>query len=207
MKRRATYHRDHAYARGWEDDEGRLRFRVGVPIKSPNRRKQHWGAEHRYTERCQSSIDLAIRLLNETRRRDGRQPIRLPWGDPVDLLLVRSFRGSNHIMDRDNMIGGSKRLIDSLTKAGLIIDDSPDHLDLNTMQLTMKTKRTPSGLVTVEYDRAVGYTKACPWWDTWCEETELAELPFWHKTDKKKQAKAVLRWTTWTELVLTAKKG
>jgi Holliday junction resolvase RusA-like endonuclease len=47
-------------------------------------------------------------------------------------VVITSYR--KRLLDLDNLVGGAKPLIDALCDMGLIVDDSPDWLDLEVKQ-------------------------------------------------------------------------
>lgn len=70
---------------------------------------------------------------------------RYSWCEPVDLdaqnktrcrpgIAVRIIRCSTRKLDKDNLYGGVKYLVDALRYAGLIPQDTPDAIDLDVTQ-------------------------------------------------------------------------
>lgn len=53
---------------------------------------------------------------------------------------IMSYR--KRLLDKDNLYGGTKPLIDSLVKFGLLLDDNPDMCDLKVGQKKSKDPRT-----------------------------------------------------------------
>ena len=49
-------------------------------------------------------------------------------------MALTITRHGPRFLDRDNMIGGCKSLIDAIRKVGLIVDDSPKWLDVTFLQ-------------------------------------------------------------------------
>lgn len=45
-------------------------------------------------------------------------------------VTVQIMRRSHHMMDADNLHGAAKLILDSLKTAGVIEDDSPEHINL-----------------------------------------------------------------------------
>lgn len=56
--------------------------------------------------------------------------------------LVRIERFGKRVLDRDNLYGGCKTLIDALKDFHLILDDSPDHIHLDVVGLIHRTPST-----------------------------------------------------------------
>jgi Holliday junction resolvase RusA-like endonuclease len=57
------------------------------------------------------------------------------WRSPApDRVTVTIHRIGRKQLDRDNLYGGAKMLIDALTISGLIVDDSEAHIDLTVTQ-------------------------------------------------------------------------
>lgn len=51
-------------------------------------------------------------------------------------------RFGSKLLDGDNLVGGCKNLIDCLKALGIIVDDSPKHIDLTVSQHLSKNIRT-----------------------------------------------------------------
>ena len=56
------------------------------------------------------------------------------------------------LLDKDNLYGGTKPLIDSLVRFGLLIDDNPDMCDLRVNQKKSKNPRTIITLRDIDED-------------------------------------------------------
>lgn len=45
------------------------------------------------------------------------------------LTITRFAKSKRHLLDRGNLVGGCKPLLDAATQQGLILDDKEEHLD------------------------------------------------------------------------------
>lgn len=66
---------------------------------------------------------------------------------PLPRARVTIVRHGRRICDTDNLIGGTKMLVDSLKHEGLIEDDTPAHVELIVRQQLTKAPHT---VVTIE---------------------------------------------------------
>ena len=56
------------------------------------------------------------------------------------IIMIISYR--KRLLDKDNLYGGCKQLIDAIIDEGLIYDDSPKYLDLKVEQFKAKEDHT-----------------------------------------------------------------
>jgi hypothetical protein len=83
-------------------------------------------ARHRLGKR----LEIAIRML----ARD------IPPATGKRHLTIE--RHSSGTVDKDGLYGGCKPLIDAIKRAGLIVDDSPDHCELEVVQVKIARTET-----------------------------------------------------------------
>lgn len=89
---------------------------------SPNRwNGKHWSVYRR-------SRKLWDRLVWEAMAQAGVKPERFPKA------TVHIIRQASRKLDKDNLYGACKPLIDALRANWLILDDSPEHLSLEVEQ-------------------------------------------------------------------------
>lgn len=69
---------------------------------------------------------------------------------PLDKVRVKIIREGHRKLDHDNFVGGLKSLIDSLREQRLIVDDSPEHMTLQTEQIQIPKKQYPRTVVQIE---------------------------------------------------------
>lgn len=110
-----------------------------IPEASPslNLMRKHW--THLYSLRKHWSMLVWV-AKNEARVRD---PEPLPWA------RVKIIRVGRRNLDTDNFVGGLKCLIDGLREQRLIVDDSPDHLELVTEQRLVVRGGFPRTLIEI----------------------------------------------------------
>jgi hypothetical protein len=70
-------------------------------------------------------------------------------GSPRVTLRIIGFRCRP--LDTDNFCGGAKHLIDSIREAGLIHDDSPEHITLITEQIKVAHRGEERTQIVIEY--------------------------------------------------------
>lgn len=58
------------------------------------------------------------------------------------LTITRYVRSKRYLLDRGNLVGGCKPLLDAATLQGLIIDDKEEHLDDQYKQAVDPDERT-----------------------------------------------------------------
>jgi Holliday junction resolvase RusA-like endonuclease len=63
------------------------------------------------------------------------------------VTITRRFAGRCQELDRDNLVGGAKPLVDALALAGLVLDDDKAHIELHVLQERHERNET---LVVVE---------------------------------------------------------
>lgn len=71
-------------------------------------------------------------------------------GEPIENAAVKITREGHGKLDHDNFVGGLKCLIDSLREQRLIVDDSPEHMTLTTVQIQVPKKQYPRTIVHIE---------------------------------------------------------
>jgi hypothetical protein len=87
----------------------------------------------------------------ERKRNDVPQLASLPspeiegLGRPLIRVISRRIRQ----LDFENLTQGCKPLFDGLEKAGVILSDSPDHIDRDYIQELVKTKREETTFVEI----------------------------------------------------------
>jgi hypothetical protein len=69
---------------------------------------------------------------------------------PIQKARVTITRHGKRILDKDNLYGGVKGLVDLLVKEGIIAGDTPDHIELVTRQQVVKKPDLPKTVVCVE---------------------------------------------------------
>lgn len=58
----------------------------------------------------------------------------VPWGVPATRVRVTVCRSASRLFDPDNLTGSVKSLLDSLVKAGIVVNDRPENLSLAVSQ-------------------------------------------------------------------------
>ena len=101
----------------------RLEFEVSSPTPSNNQLlRMHWAVRGR-KQRALTKEVWAITTLNVW-----------AWSPPPAHVKVSIRRIGRRRLDHDNLYGGTKMLIDSLTACHLIQDDDEKHIDLTVDQ-------------------------------------------------------------------------
>lgn len=79
------------------------------------------GAKAKY-KKYRSDYEILIRAwMNELKIPDAKSRRRIS--------IIRLYAGRSKRMDRGNMIGGCKPLLDAMTRTGLIVDDREEFLE------------------------------------------------------------------------------
>ena len=108
-----------------------VRIEIPLPTPSLNRYKRmHWGAQKRLRDQYETLIRHQMRSLDRAR--------------PHQFRRVKIERYGSRLLDVDNFVGGCKPLIDALSRAGIIWDDSIRYVrvDYEQIKATAKTART-----------------------------------------------------------------
>lgn len=106
------------------NEPGRLCWICELPdvLASMNRLlRVHWGARRNYT--------AGFEKIAEVFRRESNIP---PAKKRRELYVIQYRRRP---LDKDNLYGSVKPLVDGLKKAGLLVDDSEKWLDLHSLQV------------------------------------------------------------------------
>jgi len=61
---------------------------------------------------------------------------------PIQRARVTVTRHGKRILDTDNLYGGVKGLVDLLVKEGILVNDTPDHVELVMLQTRTKQPKT-----------------------------------------------------------------
>lgn len=126
-----------------------LTFTLSAPTPSLNgsRSSRNWRAVWAERKRMQKgwAWDIALRLM----------PAR---PEPLQRARVTIYRHSVGTLDQDNAVGGCKALVDVLKPPGkrnphgmgLIVDDTPDCLELVVKQIKVARRSEQRTVVTIE---------------------------------------------------------
>ena len=102
---------------------------IPIIIQSLNQTlRQHWGAKSRTKKEYKVLIRNQMRL-NRIKKTD----VAVRWN-----VTITSYR--KKLLDKDNLIGGAKSLLDSLCDEGFIFDDTPDMVSVRYYQKISKSK-------------------------------------------------------------------
>lgn len=69
---------------------------------------------------------------------------------PFPRTRVTILREGAKLLDADNLHGGVKPIVDSLRDHHLIVDDSPEHLELTVTQVQISKPRYPRTTIKIE---------------------------------------------------------
>lgn len=92
--------------------------------------KWHWNKRRKHSRAWESDIWKAFRL--STPKAKGKVKLK-----------ITSYR--TRLLDHDNLVGGCKGILDAMKRLGIIIDDTPDLIEVEYEQ--MKVKGTDSRTV------------------------------------------------------------
>lgn len=96
-------------------------FEMRVKLPSLNEwQRMHWAKRKRFKD------ELRIEVLAHSRRKNI-----MPADMPRSVRIVRYSAGT---LDRDNLVGGCKPLVDALVRNRLLVDDSPEWCDVSYIQ-------------------------------------------------------------------------
>ncbi len=102
-----------------------------LKIKSLNvLNREHWAVKRRSKQEYQIFIRNQMRL-KKISKCNHKQKFK---------LQIISYR--KKLLDKDNLYGGCKGLIDALISEGFIFDDSPEYIDLTVEQHKAKEYQT-----------------------------------------------------------------
>jgi hypothetical protein len=96
-----------------------------IPIAFPSLNvslRQHWSKRRRFFHQTGLLIASSLQHIGSA---------NLPHGVPV---RVHVHRAGWNLLDEDNLAGGAKPLVDGLTNAGVLVDDSPKWATLQYSQ-------------------------------------------------------------------------
>ena len=92
-----------------------------VPSSPNYLRGKHWRVRHRETKLWRDEVFYAV-----------KQAALIPA--PYPKAKVEIERRSRGVLDPDNLYGCVKPVIDGLRYAGVLVDDSPAHIELTVTQ-------------------------------------------------------------------------
>ena len=102
---------------------------IPIIIQSLNQTlRQHWGAKSRTKKKYKELISKQM-LINRIKKTN----VGVKWN-----VTITSYR--KRLLDKDNLIGGAKSLLDSLCDEGFIFDDTPDMVNVRYYQQISKSK-------------------------------------------------------------------
>ena len=108
-------------------------FKISEIIPSQNiTDREHWAARKRRNKKFREQIALAILLKFKKKERD------LIFSKPKNMLVNIHSQRKRRILDDANLRGGSKGLVDSLVRLGLIFDDDDKYVSIEYTQDTGK---------------------------------------------------------------------
>lgn len=106
-----------------------MTYTIEIPyqVKSLNefRKHKHWGWRHKLTKTYIVSVFAA---MNNAKIPKAVGPVK---------LTVTTYR-NRRILDRDNLVGGAKPMIDALTAREFIVDDTEEMIPRYPEGLTQK---------------------------------------------------------------------
>jgi Holliday junction resolvase RusA-like endonuclease len=78
----------------------------------------------------------------------GRPPRRPPWRARVEIVVRRSKR-----QDQDNAMASIKPVLDALRARGWLLDDSPEHLEVEVREEASRARETWIRWTVLEVER------------------------------------------------------
>tara|TARA_Y100000401_G_C8308839_1_gene218509 strand:- start:311 stop:676 length:366 start_codon:yes stop_codon:yes gene_type:complete len=97
---------------------------LDIMIKSRNViDKLHWAAKRRL--RDEYILLIKSEMVNQN----------IPKADKNKFYTLEIVSWRKRLLDYDNLVGGTKQLIDAMVHAGFIYDDSPKYIDLRVKQV------------------------------------------------------------------------
>jgi hypothetical protein len=97
-----------------------------VPESLNKTLRMHWAERAKYNKKW---YELVRSQATPTRKKPGR-------------MRVTISQMRKRLLDKDNLYGSCKPIVDGLKKVGLIKDDHPDWVDLKCVQQVGKVKLT-----------------------------------------------------------------
>lgn len=114
-----------------------LAIEIPMPSPSLNRlQRMHWAQR----SNLRDQYETLLRLASSPRHRCFRRELR----------KVRIERHAVRFLDHDNFVGGCKPLVDALTRARLIWDDSPDCVEVSYVQIKKAKGELSRTLITID---------------------------------------------------------
>jgi len=87
----------------------------------------HWSNRSKYSKNWQSLIYAAFKF-------------KCPKASGKVFLKITGYRP--RLLDHDNFIGGCKGVLDAMKRLGIILDDSPDFIEVQYEQRKVKNAET-----------------------------------------------------------------
>lgn len=100
----------------------------GVLVSLNRLLRVHWGSRRRYQKGFEEIAELV--------KRESEIP---PAKKKRELYIIQ-YR--QKLLDKDNLYGSVKPLVDALKKAGLLVDDSEEWLDLHPLQIQIDSNHS-----------------------------------------------------------------
>lgn len=117
-----------------------MTFEICIPIYSQNVLRRRWKHPQAY-RRLRNDYTWLVRV--------GARSAGVPKATGKRRLHVTRLIGKGgKVYDVPNLIGGAKPLIDALVTEGLLVDDSPEYLDLGTWE--QRKASAPGARITLE---------------------------------------------------------
>jgi len=96
-----------------------ITIRISEPIPSLNKTlSEHWSQKTKRRNRFQEQVTLSLLEHYKKAERDETK-VKKPKSVHIHSQRMRT-------LDHDNLVGGSKSLIDALKRLDLIVDDTPE---------------------------------------------------------------------------------
>lgn len=111
------------------DGLGVLVITLTIPFATPSLNtmlRQHWSVDRKLKARWKRLVWAARLEAN-----DNCLPVPR---DAFQRARITITRFSPRMLDADNATGGAKHIVDGLRACGIIIDDTPEHIELTVRQ-------------------------------------------------------------------------
>ena len=118
-----------------------IEIKILEPVPSLNiTKKEHWSKGMKRRKTCENQIALAL-LEKYTYKERQKALERVPRAVKIHSQRAR-------LLDKDNMWGGGKNLLDAIRRVGLIIDD--DDKWLLSLEYTQSTGKPHFTRITIQ---------------------------------------------------------
>jgi Holliday junction resolvase RusA-like endonuclease len=109
-----------------------------IPVSLNKLLRMHWTTKRRDRDAWKEEIQVAM-------------PYQYPPARKGERLRLAICQYRSRMLDRDNLYGSVKNIVDALCDMGLIFNDDDKHLDLHVSQVKAKRREQKTEITVAEY--------------------------------------------------------